>query len=1847
MAAGAGAAAQILSGGDMQLTVGSALNNEYGDITARGHLTVSGNANIRETAYTLNSTHTFDGTWHTVDGTSVSYQQPSISTVIGAVGSKMQGGQGVSISGRSFSLVDVNAGTVGNLRDSVNVIGSGASGASSAGAHATSGNGASGNVGGAVSGSAPGAHAAVAGAASAAGGSSGLGAAIRAAASGMANQTAAGGLAAGSGYANDAATGPDATSSGIGNGSATAGLAGQSGASNDARLNVGVAARANGTQLGNVSSSAGSSAGQQAAGVQGAGLGNVTKVSPNGLFIKSPDASGSYVYETRPQFANQQQWTSSDYLLNQLALDPATTQKRLGDGFYEQRMVREQLSELTGRQSDIGASDDSTYKQLLTNAVSAAQEFGLRPGVALSADQVSRLTSDIVWMESQTVMLPDGSTETVLVPQVYLAHVGQESVKPTGALVAGNGVSINVTESIVNQGGVIDGGNGRTVLVAGQDIVNAGGTIKGGAVALKADGDIRNESLAVKESYDFGPNSGSYTSLSNVATIASTGTLDIMAGRDLVDLAGKISAGTNATLSAGGNIDFSTIQTGSTYQSQIAGVTEKDSSITHQLSQIGTGGDLTIAATGNLNLTGTQVSIGTAGSGAGKLLAGGSINIAAVTNEVKTSVQNEPGVKQYDKQIHENETVVGAGIASRGSLQVGAGLTGSGSLNIVASSLTAGDALALSAKDSVNIVSAQENHLSDTAINRTSSSTFKSKTTEQADFVASSQAVGSSISGKTVEIGAGKDINVLGSAIAGDGDVSLAALGSVNIGASTSTLTESHHKEVKESGFLSGGGFGISYGTRTTTTDQNLDATTQSGQSRSIVGSLGGDLKIVAGDAIKVSGSDLAAAMDMTLDGRSVTIDPGKDDSKGKFEQQTVQDGFTLAVGGSVVNAIQTFQSMGSAASASKDGRVQALAAATTALAAKNAADDIARNGVNVSVSLTVGHSESQYEQTTSNLLNSGSVLNAGNDIKIVASGGGKDSNINIVGSDLNAKGNVTLKADNDVNLLAAQDLESQHSDTKSMSAAAGIGASIGTNGTSIGFTASASVGRGKEDGEGTTQLNTHVTAGNQLTIDSGGDTNIKGAVASGNTVVANIGGDLNIESLQDKAKFDSKNQSVSASGTVGVGASVSGSFSNSTLSSDYASVQEQSGIRAGAGGFDITVKGNTDLKGAVISSAQEAIDQNRNSLTTGTLTVSDIANHANYEGQSIGLSGSYGVAGDKDKPMLPGMSGGESGGLQAMQTGGSGMSTPIALSASDGASSTTRSGISGGVVTINDETKQLAVGGLTRDEVVAGLNRDVSNEKNTSGALRDNFDQQTIQAGFEITGAFAGQVSTYLIERARDIDTQKAIAAAKDDKADALEARTATLLDGPEKEQLQNEIDTLRSAAIDARVSASELDEKWGAGGTYRQIASAITAASSGGVTAAGSEFIGKSVVYWAQTIVARDIKQLAEDYGIEEGSPAHAAMHAISSCAGAAAGGADCSTAALAVAGTTVLSSLLSAQDVDKLTNQQKEDREALVRTLVSGAAGLAGADIAAANTAALIEMQNNSNVTKAVKEAIDTAQAYVAENGKQGLEGVGKLLEKLEVKTLVEKRDLISKYLEEAGARGGLTDTEIAALGILYAANQTLFPTSVLDIIPGAGKAISKTGTLIKNGYRAVDAARIATVEAKVISAGEKIPKIEIAVASGEKGDWSKVLNKPEPNKIYNVNDRYLYHTDDLGRVEKVEGTLSSEVFDRNKYQQCLAGKCGDVGDEGGHLIASIFGGPGEKLNIVPMDGNLNKSGWKKLEILWANELKAGNTVSVRIQPLYEGASVRPASFQVQYTIGDGRPITRSINNVAGGI
>jgi predicted ribonuclease toxin of YeeF-YezG toxin-antitoxin module len=89
-----------------------------------------------------------------------------------------------------------------------------------------------------------------------------------------------------------------------------------------------------------------------------------------------------------------------------------------------------------------------------------------------------------------------------------------------------------------------------------------------------------------------------------------------------------------------------------------------------------------------------------------------------------------------------------------------------------------------------------------------------------------------------------------------------------------------------------------------------------------------------------------------------------------------------------------------------------------------------------------------------------------------------------------------------------------------------------------------------------------------------------------------------------------------------------------------------------------------------------------------------------------------------------------------------------------------------------------------------------------------------------------------------------------------------------------------------------------------------------------------------------------------------------------------------------------------------------------------------------------------------------------------------------------------------------------------------------------------------------------------------------------------------------------------------------------------------DDGGHLIATIFKGSGGLDNLVPMNGNLNKGEWKKLENTWAKALDKGKSVEVKINPKYEGNSQRPVSFEIEYKIGKGDWEFKEFKNKPGG-
>jgi filamentous hemagglutinin len=198
----------------------------------------------------------------------------------------------------------------------------------------------------------------------------------------------------------------------------------------------------------------------------------------------------------------------------------------------------------------------------------------------------------------------------------------------------------------------------------------------------------------------------------------------------------------------------------------------------------------------------------------------------------------------------------------------------------------------------------------------------------------------------------------------------------------------------------------------------------------------------------------------------------------------------------------------------------------------------------------------------------------------------GADSNLTIQGSNIEAGRAVQLLADNQVKLLAAQNTASENSTNSNSSGSIGI--SYGTDG--LLFNASASGGKGRGDGADTFYTNTQVKAGDQVSITSGGDTTLQGAVVKANQVKADVGGNLNITSLQDTSTYTSSQKSMGGSISVGWG-KMSGSVnaSKSNIDSNFNSVGEQTGIKAGSGGFQVSVAGNTALLGSVIASDTQA----------------------------------------------------------------------------------------------------------------------------------------------------------------------------------------------------------------------------------------------------------------------------------------------------------------------------------------------------------------------------------------------------------------------------------------------------------------------------------------------------------------------------------------------------------------------------------------------------------------------------------------------------------------------------------
>src|SRR5690606_6755690 len=582
---------------------------------------------------------------------------------------------------------------------------------------------------------------------------------------------------------------------------------------------------------------------------------------------------------------------------------------------------------------------------------------------------------------------------------------------------------------------------------------------------------------------------------------------------------------------------------------------------------------------------------------------------------------------------------------------------------------------------------------------RKKSGFLSSKTTTTHTDVTETHAVGTTLSGETVDLAAGRDFAATAAEVVGTGDVTITAVRDLTIDAGQNTRSESHGSQQKKSGLFGNGGLSVTLGSQRSANTVEVTETSHSG---SLIGSLEGDTRLVAGEGVTVRGSTIASPEgNIAIHGRSVNIEEVHDTSGYRQATRSKQQGLTLSASAPVVEAAMAAYDSTRTVGESNDSRVNALAAASAGYDTYQAAGTAATamsSGQAVNVSLTLGSQQSSSEATGSSYEVVGSSINAGGRVDIAATGAGEESNVRISGSDVYGGSGASLHADGAIDILAAQNTYSQDSENRSSGWNVGVAATGGSGGWAAGLTAGVNKGRGGSDGETVTHTNAHVGSGGTTTLTSGGATTIRGGQVTGERVEVDAGS-LAIESLQDTEVYKSHQEDGSLQVTVGWGVSVSGSYGQSKVDADYASVNEQSGILAGDGGYAVNVQGNTDLAGGLITSTGLAETAGQNSFSTGTLTISELENRADYKGTAFGLSGGIGTNGKGEQgqhQVAQGPGDGRAGGVSGGKSFGFGRD-------GDSQRSTTSSGINTRNITITDSIAQ-ATTGSTVDEVKAAV---------------------------------------------------------------------------------------------------------------------------------------------------------------------------------------------------------------------------------------------------------------------------------------------------------------------------------------------------------------------------------------------------------------------------------------------------------------------------------------------------------------------------------------------------------------
>ena len=1031
----------------------------------------------------------------------------------------------------------------------------------------------------------------------------------------------------------------------------------------------------------------------------------------NSMSQLSTNPNTSYVIETDPNFTNRRNFLSSDYVLSRLKLDPMNIQKRLGDGYYEQQLVMQEIMRQTGKSRlQSGLSAEEQYRQLMDAGISVTKSQSIVLGRGLTEAEQKNLKEDVVLLVSKSVVLPNGKTETVLVPTLYLAP-GTKRVEG-GANLQAQSINLAV-DTMHNSGSIVADKN---VTLTGNSIYNNNGLIKGNTATVTANDEVRNtqgtimgnDTVSVYAKKDVVNEGGTITQTN------ATGSTKVVAGRDVINKGVQYEAGNS-------KVEWNS---SNNRRETITGVDQ---------GRIGGAGQTTVVAGRDVSMEAGIVSsdVNTTVT-AGRNVTMKAMNATHELEEHRFDKGKSGGGHSQTTQSHDfvkAQSSVGSSIEGKN-----VSVIASDTVQLEGSQVLAADTVQVSG-NTVALNTAKANSTVNHVYLDKKKSLVKRESTNAVDDVTTTSVTGSTVSGKTVTITSAQDITGQSAQIMGENAVSVTAGGKVELGADKDVTDGSSVYRHKKSGLLGGAGIGFSIGKEKHSIDE---ANHEEATVRSTIASTKGTVNIKANDTVHLTSADIVAKEGAVLDGSAVTLDGNVDHNHMTHDERYKKTGLTVSLGGAVANTLTNTTRTIKQAGGRDDKRLAALElnearkqlqdgyeAVDAALHGEKIRDAVtgkvdkvdgkAKRGAKniddaINLSVSIGSTSRKQGQVVDTNIYQGGTLVSDSEVQIKARDAQK-TGIGLTGETVEAK-KLLLDSASDINLEAGKNTVDVNNTYKSSGWSVGAGISL-TGGSLLDINASGYIDKqnGATHQEG--YIPTKIKAAELAQLKAKRDTNIIGSTVSGKMVEVDTGRDLHIQSLQDVDNF--KEHSKSAGFSVSSKptfkdfmGSIGGSVGR--IDSKWKSVTKQAGIHAGDDGYIINTGNKTKLKGAIISS--EAA-KNKNILSTKNLIMEDITNEAEYSVRENGVQyNRFGDIKSKSKHDLDKIY----KELGVTPTGG--------LGAQDKSNSTTQSAISEGIIKENGRMVD-----------VKRINTDIEHSLNT---LQSIFDRKSIEEKQELANLFS-----------------------------------------------------------------------------------------------------------------------------------------------------------------------------------------------------------------------------------------------------------------------------------------------------------------------------------------------------------------------------------------------------------------------------------------------------------------------------------------------------------------------------